>query len=134
MLLVDDVLEFDQSHIKTRTVISESSPFFQPGRGMPSYVTFEIMAQSISAYDGAIRRDSGEPPAIGFLLGCRKFQTMCDWLQAGDSVITEAKPLLAEGEMQSFDCSVKTDAGLEIALGIINVYRPEDPIAFLSQV
>ncbi len=134
MLMIDEVISYQADAIKTRTVLSESSLFFQPGRGIPSYVTFEIMAQSISAYDGASRLENGEPPAIGFLLGCRKFETFCEWLQPGDTVETQAIPLVSEGELRSFDCRVQTLSGSDIAFGNINVFRPNDPEAFLLQV
>ncbi|MCI4644109.1 MAG: 3-hydroxyacyl-ACP dehydratase [Hyphomonadaceae bacterium] len=134
MLLIDEIMSQDDTLIRTRTTLTEANPFFQPGRGIPSYITFEIMAQSISAYDGAVRRASGESPAIGFLIGCRKFKTSCNWLQPGTILETEAISLLADGEMRSFDCTMKTSSGSDVAMGIINVFRPDDPDAFLAQV
>ncbi len=134
MLLLDEVLSFDEVSITTRSHITEANPFYVPGRGVPSYVTFEIMAQSISAHDGATRWQTGEPPAIGLLLGCRKFTVTRDWLQPGETVDTQASPLLFEGEMRSFECVVRSTSSEELATGAINVFRPEDPDAFAAHL
>ena len=134
MLLVDEVIAHSADGIVTRTQVTEDNPFFMPGRGLPSYVTFEIMAQSISAHDGESRRLEGLGPAIGLLLGCRKFTVTRDWLHAGESLETEAVPLLHDGELRSFECVVLTAAGAEVSRGAINVFRPSDPDAYFEEI
>jgi len=134
MLLIDEIVSQNEGRIVTRSHITADNVFYVPGRGIPSYVGFEMMAQSISAQDGCLRRESGEAPAIGLLLGCRKYSTSRDWFADGETLETEAVPLLNEGEMRSFECRVRTLAGQELAHGVINVFRPSDPDAFLAQM
>ena len=132
MLLIDEVITADDAHVVTRTKIASDHIFSVPGRGVPGYVGFELMAQSISIMDGALRRASGEPPAIGFLLGCRKYRTRVEWIAHGDYLEIEAINLLPEGELRSFDCHVRYVSGENIAHGVINVYRPENLETFLT--
>jgi predicted hotdog family 3-hydroxylacyl-ACP dehydratase len=131
MLLVDRVVHVDATRIHAQTIVSASNLFFMPGRGLPSYVAFELMAQSVSIFDGWRRRQNGEAPQIGFLLGCRKYRVARDWLLEGETIDIECASLIDEGEMRSFDCRILV-AGAETASGTINVYRPDDPARVLA--
>ncbi len=133
MLLIDEVTSCDADQITARAVISQTSPFYMPGRGVPAYVGFEIMAQTIAAYDGWTRRQNGEAPAVGFLLGCRRFTTSAEWFQEGTRLEIEAVSLLNAGEMKSFDCRLIGEGAALLASGILNVFRPADPEAFLGR-
>lgn len=133
MLQVGEVVMCDDERIITRTIADEANLFHVPGWGLPAYLGFEIMAQSISVQDGLVRRETGAPPQIGFLLGCRKYSVTRDWFAPGDILLVEAVSLLSEGEMRSFDCTIRNESGEKLAHGVINVFRPEDPDAFLSQ-
>lgn len=133
MLFVDEVLERDSDGIRTRSAVSCSNPLFVPGRGLPGYVLFEIMAQSISIQDGLDRRELNEPPQVGFLLGTRKFVCHRDWLQDGEIVIVVTSALLNEGEMRSFRCKALGESGERLAEADLNVFRPDDPMGFLAK-
>lgn len=133
MLLVDTVVSSADNRQQTETTVRADNPFFVPGRGLPSYVGFELMAQSISIYDGILRRENGEPPAIGFLLGCRRYKVTRDWFEEGERLMIEIESLLDEGEMRSFNCRIVGPGGEEFATGAINVFRPDDPQAYLDQ-
>lgn len=134
MLLIDEVLSCTDKGIHARTKVRGDGPFFQKGRGMPAYIGFEIMAQAIAAYDGWTRRARGEKPTLGFLLGCRKFQTSVEWFAEGDVLEIIANSLIHEGEMRSFDCKLLGAGGVQLASGVLNVFRPNDPDAFLAGI
>jgi predicted hotdog family 3-hydroxylacyl-ACP dehydratase len=127
------MIECSETRVRARVVVKAGGPFFVPGRGLPAYVGFEMMAQAVSAYDGWRRRLLGEKPAIGFLLGCRKYSVEAEWFGAGDSLEIEATSLLHEGEMRSFECRILGVGGKAIASGVLNVYRPNDPAAFFDR-
>lgn len=131
MLLVDRVIELDATTIRARSVVSSDNPFFIPGRGLPSYVGFELMAQAVSIFDGWRRRGQGEGPQIGFLLGCRKYRVARDWFAEGETIDIECRSLIDEGEMRSFDCQLFV-GGVEVGSGALNVYRPDDPEKVLA--
>lgn len=132
MLLIDRIVAaFDQT-VRSETGIRADHIFFQPGRGVPAYVGFELMAQTISAYDGLRRHARGEAPAIGFLLGCRKYTAARPFFAEGDLLRTEATSLLGEEGMASFECRICDADGGEVASATINVFRPADSHAFLQ--
>jgi predicted hotdog family 3-hydroxylacyl-ACP dehydratase len=132
MLLIDRVLEAEGERVLSQTTIRADSIFFQRGRGVPAYVGFEFMAQTISAYDGLKRRRSGNKPAIGLLLGCRKYTAARPFFVEGETLTIESLSLLGEEGMASFDCRIFDAAGAELASAVINVYRPTDPEAFFN--
>ena len=132
MLIVDELADWAEDRLETHYRVRADNLFFMAGRGLPSYVAFEIMAQSISVHDGMERRHLGERPQIGFLLGARQFKSHRDWLQAGEQLVTTVEAVLNEGELRAFGCVVKTETGELIAEAEIKVFRPEDPLAFLE--
>ncbi len=133
MLLIDRVVESSGNRQRTETTVTAANPFFVAGRGLPSYVGFEMMAQSISIFDGLLRRENNEAPAIGFLLGCRRYRVTRDWFEQGERLLIDVISLIEEGEMRSFDCRILGPGEEEFASGSINVYRPDDPQAYLEQ-
>lgn len=132
MLLIDRIVAVEGEVVRCETTIRMDNVFFQPGRGVPAYVGFELMAQTISAYEGLKRRAIGKPPVIGFLLGCRKYQTARPFFVDGETVTTETTPLFGEEDMASFDCRIFDAQGDVLASALINVFRPNDPEAFLQ--
>ena len=131
MLLIDRIVAAVGETIRSETTIRPDNIFYQRGHGVPAYVGFELMAQTISAYDGLRRRDKGEKPVIGFLLGCRRYAAVRPFFVEGDRLTIEATSLLGEEGMASFDCRILDADGVEVAAATINVYRPADPEAFL---
>ena len=132
MLLIDEVLSCTDMCIHARTKVRGDGLFFQKGRGLPAYVGFEIMAQAIASYDGWTRRAKGQKPTLGFLLGCRKYQTSVEWFAEGDVLEIVANSLIHEGEMRSFECKLLGAGNVVLASGILNVFRPNDADAFLA--
>jgi predicted hotdog family 3-hydroxylacyl-ACP dehydratase len=132
MLLIDRVLEADGDRVLSEATIRGDSIFFERGRGVPAYVGFELMAQTISAYDGLKRHARGKKPAIGLLLGCRKYTAHRPFFVEGERVRVEVKSLLGEEGMASFECAIFEAEGGEFARAVLNVYRPADAEAFLK--
>jgi len=133
MLLIDRMTRCDAQRVTAQAVVREDGLFYMAGRGLPGYVGFEMMAQVVSAFDGWRRRALGEAPAIGFLLGCRKYRVAVEWFAAGDVLEIEAVSLIEEGEMRSFDCRITGSGGNVLASGVLSVYRPSDAEAFFAR-
>ncbi|HVZ99881.1 MAG TPA: hypothetical protein VG841_06160 [Caulobacterales bacterium] len=132
MLLIDRIIAQEGETVRGEVEISPQSLFFEAGRGVPGYVGFELMAQTISAYDGLKRRRNGKPPKIGFLVGCRSYRCVKPFFAAGEKLVIEVTSLLGEEGMASFDCKISSPDGAEMAKAVINVYRPPDDEAFVS--
>jgi predicted hotdog family 3-hydroxylacyl-ACP dehydratase len=133
MLLIDTMLSGDDEIARSETTIRRDHLFFQPGRGVPAYVGFEFMAQTVNAFDGWRRIERGKTPTIGFLLGCRSYKCEVAFFAEGETFVTEVRSLLKdpEDEMVSFDCKILDVGGAVVASAIVNAFRPEDPEAFL---
>lgn len=131
MRLIDRVLSQDEDVVRAEaTIPAEGHAFAVEGRGVPVYAGFEMMAQTICAHDGLKRWREGKPPAIGFLLGCRRYAASREWFTAGEVLTIESRQLI-EGETASFECRILDRSGNETASGVVNVYRPDDVEAFL---
>jgi predicted hotdog family 3-hydroxylacyl-ACP dehydratase len=133
MLLIDVMLSAEGDTARSETTIRRDNVFFQPGRGVPAYIGFEFMAQTINAFDGWRRVERGQTPTIGFLLGSRGYRCQIDYFVEGARYVTEVRSLLKnpEDEMVSFDCRIMDDSGAVVASGVVNAFRPHDVEAFL---
>lgn len=124
MLLIDSLVEASQDHAVGEVVISQTSSFFKPGRGVPAYVGLEYMAQTIAAFDGAHRLKSGAAPEIGFLLGTRRYASKVQFFLAQSLLKIRVNMVFSENGMAAFDCAIDV-SDEEIVTASINVYRPQ---------
>jgi predicted hotdog family 3-hydroxylacyl-ACP dehydratase len=125
MLLIDRLTEASERHAVAEVRISERSSFYRAGKGVPAYVGLEYMAQTVAAYDGALRAVTGEPPAVGFLLGTRRYAADRDYFAEGALLSIRVEMVFSENGMASFDCSISAD-GVSSVTATLSVYRPED--------
>lgn len=129
MLLIDRIIEAAEDRVTAEARIDPACVFAVGDEGVPSYVGLEMMAQTVCAYDGLRHFDKGLPPPIGFLLGCRRYTVRRPYLLPGEVLTITARMLLYDGDMASFDCSIRDDAAAKFAEGSLNVYRPANPEA-----
>jgi len=78
------------------------------------------------------RRNTGAPPKIGFLLGCRRYTVRPIYFADGVKLTASAKMVFTDGAMFSFECRIDDEDGAELAKANMNVYAPADPKAFLA--
>ena len=131
MRLVDRIVEISETHAVAETLIRSDNLFFSDGN-VPAYVGLEMMAQTIAAIDGMSRRNAGQPPKIGFLLGCRRYNALRAAFDENDLLTTHADMVFTDGAMFSFDCRIAR-GGEEIANASLNVYAPADPQTLLQR-
>lgn len=76
MLLLDRITEYDlEGSIRTEYGITETCLFYNPElKGVPGWVGFEFMAQTISALSGLRGKITGIKPKIGFILSVPMMQ------------------------------------------------------------
>lgn len=105
MVLLDEILSFDEERIETTLVIRKTAPFYCE-EGMPAHVNLEYMAQTCGAKIGVEALSKGQPPRIGLLLGTRNFHAERPWLNEGECLIISASVVYRDEEMGVFDCQV----------------------------
>ena len=105
MALIDKVLAHDDRSIVTE-VLSDSISIIQSESGLPAYIGIELMAQSIAAWSGLIRKANNKPPQIGFLLGTRKYECAVDYFCSGDILQITAIEVINNDGLAVFDCEI----------------------------
>lgn len=125
MLLLDRLLEANEDFAVAEVVISSASPFWRAGHGVPAYVGLEYMAQTIAAFDGVQRLETGADPSIGFLLGTRRYKSKVGYFAEGQRLKVRAKVAFSDAGMASFECIICSGED-ELVSASLNVYRPEN--------
>ena len=135
MILIDQVLAFDEEQIETRLTVRAGGLFNRQDGSLPAWVGVELMAQSVAAYAGCRARLQGNPVALGFLLGTRKFECNVEHFPLGAQLHIHAlRSLEDDNGMGVFECHL-TGPGIH-ATARLNVVRPpqaENYLAHASQ-
>lgn len=132
MILIDQVLEFDQEQIHTRLTVRPGGLFNREDGSLPAWVGIELMAQSVAAYAGCRARSEGNPVELGFLLGTRKFECNVEHFPAGAELQIHAlRSLEDDNGMGVFECHL-TGPGIH-ASARLNVFRPPQADTYLAQ-
>lgn len=132
MILLDQVLDFDEEQIRTRLTVRPGGLFNQPDGSMPAWVGVELMAQSVAAFAGCTARTLGEPIKLGFLLGSRKFECNVSHFPVGSELMIHAvRSLQDDSGMGVFECKL---TGPDIqAFARLNVYCPPNANDYLTE-
>ncbi|MBX8491018.1 hotdog family protein [Pseudomonas lijiangensis] len=132
MILIDQVLSFDEEQIQTRVTVRPDGLFSQPDGSLPAWLGVELMAQSVAAYAGCQARLKGEPVQLGFLLGSRKFECNVGHFPAGSELTIQAtRSLQDDSGMGVFECNL---TGPDIqAFARLSVYCPPNAAQYLTE-
>ncbi|WP_347903458.1 hotdog family protein [Pseudomonas purpurea] len=132
MILIDQVLAFDEEQIHTRLTVKPGGLFNRPDGSLPAWVGVELMAQSVAAYAGCRARLQGDPVELGFLLGTRKFECNVEHFPAGTELTIHAlRSLEDENGMGVFECHL-TAPGIH-ATARLNVFCPPQAAHYLQE-
>ena len=133
MILIDEIVDRQANGIMVCVTIRADGLFFQPGRGMPSHVALEWMAQACAAFAGSEALDSGGAVKIGFLLGTRDFRAARTWFAEGERLYVRARLEYRDNEAANFACEVAgSPEGVSLARASLNVYHPHDAFALIG--
>ena len=131
MLLLDNVVGYDEAGIVASVVISESSLLVTP-KGVPGHLAIEYMAQACGAYAGATALDAGTPVKIGLLLGTRLCRVLVPWFRVGDRLLISASIVFHDEQLAAFDCKIEIGSRL-VADAQLKVYQPEDGLLRMDE-
>ncbi|MBI6703331.1 hotdog family protein [Pseudomonas viridiflava] len=132
MILIDQVLAFDEEQIQTCLTIRAGGLFNEADGSLPAWVGVELMAQSVAAFAGCQARSKGEAVKLGFLLGSRKFECNVAHFPAGSELnIHAVRSLQDDSGMGVFECTL---TGPDInAFARLNVYCPPNTADYLAE-
>ncbi|WP_374439650.1 ApeP family dehydratase [Pseudomonas panipatensis] len=132
MILIDEVLDFDDEHIRTRLRIKANGLLNAPDGSLPGWVGVELMAQSVAAFAGCQARARGEPVELGFLLGTRQYHCNVPSFAVGSELTIHATQTLQDDNgMGVFECHLE---GPSIhAEARLTVFRPQEVARYLEE-
>lgn len=132
MILIEQILSFDDEQIHTRLTVKPGGLFNRPDGSLPAWVGIELMAQSVAAYAGCHARQKGNAVELGFLLGTRKFECNVEHFPAGTELtIHGIRSLEDDNGMGVFECHL-TAPGIH-ATARLNVFRPPQAAHYLQE-
>jgi predicted hotdog family 3-hydroxylacyl-ACP dehydratase len=132
MILIDRVESFEEEQIITRLTVRPGGLFNRADGSLPVWVGIELMAQSVAAFAGCQARLRGDPVALGFLLGTRKFECNVEQFPVGAELsIRATRSLEDESGMGIFECHL-TGPGIQ-AQARLNVYSPPQAASYLAE-
>jgi predicted hotdog family 3-hydroxylacyl-ACP dehydratase len=125
MLLLDCLIEPGPERTLCEWHVTDAAAFLVPGRGVPSYIGVEYMAQCIAVHAGARARARGLGPPLGFLLGTRHYSAHVEYFCIGHTYRAACRELIHdENGMGSYECSILLDDDV-IAEGRLAVLEKE---------
>ena len=89
MLLISRITDYDMEKriITGEYDITEECIFYEKeGDGIPTWVSFELMAQTVCALTGIAHKLFGRKILPGMILSVTAFKTELEWLKAGKTV------------------------------------------------
>ena len=92
MLLVHEIVEGDETHAVTRSVISDSFPL-RAEEGVEPLIMIELAAQTAGVCNGLDRIQSmgKESSTMGWLVGVKRASFFIDSIPVGRTVVTSSK-------------------------------------------
>jgi predicted hotdog family 3-hydroxylacyl-ACP dehydratase len=128
MVLLSRVLSWDtdQGILKSAYDITGEELFYDPSlEGMPGWISFECMAQSVSALIGIQIRLEGKEPPMGFILSISDMEVTIPVLKVGATVISEVHLDYRMENLLAFDCKVFLE-GSPVAAARLTVMEADD--------
>ena len=127
MILLDDIVGYDEESLTAGVRIRPGIPFYRPGRGVAAHIGLEWMAQTCGAFAGVKACDSGEQVQVGLLLGTRNFTANLAWFVNGDRLAVTATQMFNDEQIGAFECVIcRLGDGKPAAKAQLTVFRPKD--------
>lgn len=131
MVLIDRITACDIAAwtVASETVIAESNLFFDKTlSGIPNFVLFEFIAQTISALTGIVTREKHLPVNNGFILSVSSLTFSCPLVKAHDCITVNAVRTAEAGDVYSFEATVSAN-GSTIGSAKLTVMEARAPSA-----
>ncbi|MBR2095569.1 MAG: thioester dehydrase [Fibrobacter sp.] len=106
MFLLDRIRDYDlnEKSITTEIDITRDNLFYEEELGgVPVWVAFEYMAQSVSALSGIYGRSKGENPKTGFILSVNGFKADVPVFKQGETVVVNVQEKIRVDQAVTFD-------------------------------
>ncbi len=130
MVLISEPAASGDGWAEAAVRIGEDSLFYRLGRGVPSWVGAEYMAQTIALYTGIRARRAGNNIKIGLLLGCRRYEAETEYFRLGTQLRIHVDEIWQDSQMAVFECFIEYRE--QLARARLNVFSPVDVVSYLE--
>jgi predicted hotdog family 3-hydroxylacyl-ACP dehydratase len=128
MFLLDRVRDYDLNgnSITTEIDISRDNLFYEDELGgVPAWVAFEYMAQSVSALSGLQGRTKSEKPKVGFIMSVSGFNAYVPVFKQGETVVVNVLEKTRNDNAVTFEGSATVNGTLAVT-SKLNTVEVED--------
>ena len=130
MVLISEPAAFGDGWAEATVRIGEDSLFYRTGKGVPSWVGAEYMAQTTAMYAGIRARRAGKEIQIGLLIGCRRYEVETEYFRLGSQLRIHVDEIWQDNQMAVFKCSIADRE--QLARAQLNVFSPNDTASFIE--
>ena len=134
MFLLDRVRDYDlkENSITTEIDISRDNLFYEEELGgVPAWVAFEYMAQSVSALSGLHGRAKGEKPKAGFIMSVSGFKADIPVFKSSETVVINVLENIRMDKAVTFEGSAMVNGTLAVTVKL-NTVEVDDPKSSLN--
>ena len=132
MCLLDQLLDVGEEHLRAQ-VTPIADDLFASAEGIPGWVGLEWLAQAIAAWSGVQRVLGGEQPALGFLLGSRRYQCNQPYFTFGQPISVEIfLDFRADNGLGAFRGQLLDSDNQIMASAMLNVFQPNTEAALAA--
>jgi predicted hotdog family 3-hydroxylacyl-ACP dehydratase len=133
MLLIDCLIEFNNE-----STIAEYSPksdawYLDAEGNMPAWIGIELMAQTVAAHVGVLKRCEGKPQKNGVLVGTRRYRSSIPSFASNVPLrICVAIAYQDPSGLAAYDCNITCSDNI-LAEATVKVFEPDDFQTFLQE-
>ena len=128
MFLLDRVRDYDLNgnSITTEIDVTRDNLFYEEELGgVPAWVAFEYMAQSVSALSGLQGRTKSEKPKVGFIMSVSGFNAYVPVFKQGETVVINVLEKTRNDNAVTFEGSATVNGTLAVTAKL-NTVEVED--------
>ena len=128
MFLLNRICDYDLeiNLITTEIDITRDNLFYEEELGgVPAWVAFEYMAQSVSALSGLQGRTKGEKPKVGFIMSVSGFNAYVPVFKQGETVVINVLEKTRNDNAVTFEGSATVNGSLAV-MAKLNTVEVED--------
>lgn len=117
MFLLDRVRDYNlkENSITTEIDITRDNLFYEEELGgVPIWIAFEFMAQSVSALSGIHGRAKGEKPKVGFIMSVSDFKADVPVFKIGEKVVVNVIENIRMDNAVTFEGSATVNGTLAV--------------------
>ncbi|MDW5377462.1 hypothetical protein R6258_11090 [Halomonas sp. HP20-15] len=132
MCLLDTLIAADEHGLTARLTPRADGLFVEAAgasaQGIPAWVGVEWLAQAVAAWAGWHAAQRGQAPAVGFLVGCRKFVSHQAHFPIGESFEVRIRcDFVADNGLGQFSGEIAAAdeaSAAALAEGRLTIYQP----------